>query len=174
MSNYEIYMHNELQIMVAKGNPKAIAGIDDLVRADVRTSMPNPVNEGIMQFYARKVLERHGLWADDCERPGMRLLPDHGAKLVHRRSSPGNARNASATTNRMPASSGRPKVMEALRHGAQIETVELPAVGQLARSRSPMPSARSQNSRHKENADNYLAFLRSDCRAGRLCAVSAL
>src|SRR5215469_4702435 len=24
--------------------------------------MPNPVNEGIMQFYIRKVLERHGIW----------------------------------------------------------------------------------------------------------------
>ncbi len=29
MSNYAIYMHNELQIMVAKGNPKKIGGIDD-------------------------------------------------------------------------------------------------------------------------------------------------
>jgi hypothetical protein len=63
MSNYAIYMHNELQIMVPKGNPKRIGGIDDLVRPDVRTSLPNPVNEGIMQFYARKVLERHGLWS---------------------------------------------------------------------------------------------------------------
>jgi hypothetical protein len=24
--------------------------------------MPNPVNEGIMQFYIRKVLERYGIW----------------------------------------------------------------------------------------------------------------
>src|SRR5262249_39246208 len=62
METYAIYIHNELQIMVAKGNPKKIAGIDDLARADVRTTMPNPVNEGIMQFYARKVLERHGIW----------------------------------------------------------------------------------------------------------------
>ena len=62
MSQYLAYMHNELQIMVAKGNPKHVTGIDDLVRADIRTSMPNPVSEGIMQFYARKVLERHGIW----------------------------------------------------------------------------------------------------------------
>ncbi len=62
MHRYEIYMHNELQMIVTKGNPKAIVGIDDLVRSDVRTSLPNPVNEGIMQFYARGVLERHGLW----------------------------------------------------------------------------------------------------------------
>jgi len=49
-------------MMVAKGNPKAIATLDDLVRSDVRTLLPNPVNEGIMLFYARKVLERHGIW----------------------------------------------------------------------------------------------------------------
>ena len=41
---------------------QGIRGIKDLVRPGVRTSMPNPVNEGIMQFYARKVLERHGIW----------------------------------------------------------------------------------------------------------------
>jgi hypothetical protein len=32
----------ELQMMVAKGNPKAMAGIDDLVRGDVRIFLPNP------------------------------------------------------------------------------------------------------------------------------------
>jgi hypothetical protein len=62
MDRYMVYMHNELQIMVAKGNPKKIAGVQDLARADVRTSMPNPINEGIMQFYIRKVLEHHGIW----------------------------------------------------------------------------------------------------------------
>jgi hypothetical protein len=49
MDSYMVYMHNELQIMVAKGNPKKIAGVQDLARADVRTSMPNPLNEGIMR-----------------------------------------------------------------------------------------------------------------------------
>jgi hypothetical protein len=38
---------------------ESIATIDGLVRSNVRTSMPKPVNEGIMQFYARKVVERH-------------------------------------------------------------------------------------------------------------------
>jgi ABC-type sulfate transport system substrate-binding protein len=37
-------------MMVAKGNPKAIATIDGLVRSNVRISMPKPVNDGIMQF----------------------------------------------------------------------------------------------------------------------------
>ena len=32
MDRYMVYMHNELQIMVAKGNPRKIAKIEDLVR----------------------------------------------------------------------------------------------------------------------------------------------
>jgi hypothetical protein len=37
-------------MMVAKGNPKAIATIDGLVRSNVRSSMPKPVNEGSCNF----------------------------------------------------------------------------------------------------------------------------
>ena len=37
MDSYATYMHNEMQIMVAKGNPKRVLGIGDLARADVRT-----------------------------------------------------------------------------------------------------------------------------------------
>jgi len=33
-----------------------------LGRGDVRSMLPNPVDEGIMTFYAKPVLQRHGLW----------------------------------------------------------------------------------------------------------------
>ncbi len=62
MQTYAVYMRNEMQIMVAKGKPKGIRSISDLARQNVRTSMPNPINECIMQFYARKVLERFNVW----------------------------------------------------------------------------------------------------------------
>jgi ABC-type molybdate transport system substrate-binding protein len=38
MNDYMTYMHNELVLMVAKGNPKIIKSIDDLVRSDVVTA----------------------------------------------------------------------------------------------------------------------------------------
>jgi Bacterial extracellular solute-binding protein len=63
MDVYSIYMHNELQIMVASGNPKRIRGIDDLGREDVRTSMPNPAAfisgaGGICKIWFRRSVHR--------------------------------------------------------------------------------------------------------------------
>ena len=91
MDSYRIYMHNELQIMVAKGNPKKITGVQDLARADVRTSMPNPINEGIMQFYIRKVLERHGIWqtiSGGKECVHCQVTPNSWFTAVHHRETP--------------------------------------------------------------------------------------
>ena len=46
-SRTEVYCKNRLAIMVQKGNPKSIKGLQDLGRTDVRVSMPNPAWEGI-------------------------------------------------------------------------------------------------------------------------------
>lgn len=100
--------HDELQMMVTKGNPKAIAGIDDLVRSDVRTSLPNPVNEGIMQFYACGVLERHGIWPKIAT--GRNACPAKPRSVTGSpRCITGKPRNAFAATNPTSASSGRPR-----------------------------------------------------------------
>ncbi len=51
MNNYfsdtVVYAYNTLAIMVPAGNPKNIQSLKDLVRSDVRVSMPNPEWEGI-------------------------------------------------------------------------------------------------------------------------------
>ena len=47
------YATNDLEIMVAKGNPKHIEGLKDLARTDIRLSMPNPAFEGV----ARQITE---------------------------------------------------------------------------------------------------------------------
>ena len=84
MDQHAIYMHNELVIMVGKGNAKKVNGIADLGRADVRTSMPNPINEGIMQFYARKVLEavRAGAAVEGIALPPTDSLRDEVAYAI--------------------------------------------------------------------------------------------
>ena len=41
------YATNDLEIMVAAGNPKRIAGLKDMGRKDLRLAMPNPEYEGV-------------------------------------------------------------------------------------------------------------------------------
>jgi ABC-type molybdate transport system substrate-binding protein len=160
MRSYEIYMHNELQMMVTKGNPKAIMGIDDLVRSDVRTSLPNPVNEGIMQFYARDVLVRHGIWpkiANGQECVSCQTTERNWFTAVHHRETPERIRDDKSDVGIV----WKTEVMEALRRGAQIEGVELPVSDSLRDEVSYTVGA-LENARHRENAERYLAFLATD------------
>jgi ABC-type molybdate transport system substrate-binding protein len=159
MSQYAIYMHNELQIMVARGNPKKIAGVEDLVRSDVRTSLPNPVNEGIMQFYARKVLERHGLWtaiANGRECVSCQTTERNWFTAIHHRETPERIRDGKSDAGIV----WKTEVMEALRQGAQVDAVELPAADSR-RDEVAYAVGALDDSRHHENSQAYIAFLAS-------------
>ncbi|MEJ2171557.1 MAG: substrate-binding domain-containing protein [Woeseiaceae bacterium] len=61
MDEYAIYTHNKLELMVAEGNPKGIAGPEDLGRDDLVQSHPNPLTEGIFKFYGSEMLKDLGL-----------------------------------------------------------------------------------------------------------------
>src|SRR5450759_181073 len=159
MDQYMIYMHNELQIMVANGNPKKITGIGDLVRGDVRTSMPNPVNEGIMQFYIRKVLDRHGLWHKlSC---GKEFLSCHTTSnncftAVHHRETP-----ARIQANQSDAGVvWKTEVLAALRAGAAIDAVELPPQDSL-REQVSYVIGPLRDASHAAGGTSFLDFLRS-------------
>jgi ABC-type molybdate transport system substrate-binding protein len=157
MSTYATYMHNELQIMVAKGNPKSIKGISDLARADVRTSMPNPINEGIMQFYARKVLERHGLWstiAGGKECFSCQTTERNWFTAVHHRETPDRIRDDKSDAGIV----WKTEVLEALREGARVDSIELPPEDSLREEVSYAIGALT-NARHRANAEKYLAFI---------------
>jgi ABC-type molybdate transport system substrate-binding protein len=157
MDSYAIYMHNELQVMVAKGNPKKIAGIKDLARDDVRSSNPNPVNEGIMQFYARKVLERHGIWdklAAGKECFSCQTTPNHWFTSVHHRETPDRIRAGQSDAGIV----WRTEVLEAVRAGASVEGVALPPEDSLISEVSYAIGAMT-NSKRAAAAQKYLAFL---------------
>jgi len=62
MDDYMIYIHNKLELMVAKGNPKGIEGPEDLGRDDLVQSHPNPLTEGIFKFYGSRMLKDLGLY----------------------------------------------------------------------------------------------------------------
>ncbi len=157
MTTYAIYMHNELQIMVAQGNPKKIRGIDDLARPDVRTSMPNPVNEGIMQFYARKVLERHGIWqtiSGGKECVSCQTTERNWFTAVHHRETPERIRDGKSDAGIV----WKTEVLRAVREGIAVDAVELPAVDSLQDEVSYAIGALT-DARHAESAAQYLAFL---------------
>lgn len=160
METFGIYMHNELQIMVAKGNPKKILGIKDMIRTDVRTSMPNPVNEGIMQFYARKVLERHGIWqtiSGGKECFSCQTTERNWFTAVHHRETPERIRDNKSDAGIV----WKTEVLEALRKGAQVDAVELKPEDSLRDEVSYAIGALT-NSRRKAVAEKYLAFLATD------------
>jgi len=62
MSDYIIYTHNKLELMVAEGNPKGIKGPEDLGRDDLVQSHPNPLTEGIFKFYGSQMLKDLGIY----------------------------------------------------------------------------------------------------------------
>jgi ABC-type molybdate transport system substrate-binding protein len=159
IDSYMVYMHNELQIMVAQGNPKKIAGVQDLARTDVRTSMPNPVNEGIMQFYIRKVLERHGIWqtiSGGKECVHCQTTSNNWFTAVHHRETPDRI-----VANQSDAGMvWKTEVLAALRSGAQVEAVTLPDEDSL-RTEVSYVVGMLTGSKHREAAEAFLKFLRS-------------
>ncbi|TAK43596.1 MAG: ABC transporter substrate-binding protein [Betaproteobacteria bacterium] len=158
MTHYAVYMHNEMVLMVAKGNPKRIRGIADLKRAEVRTSMPNPVNEGIMQFYGRKVLERHGLWphisggkaCSSCQ-----TTANNWFTAVHHRETPDRILAGTSDTGIVWVTEG----IEAQREGKAVDMVRLPSADSLRDEVAYVIGA--LNGPRQAAADRYLAFLRT-------------
>jgi ABC-type molybdate transport system substrate-binding protein len=157
MDNYATYMHNEMQIMVAKGNPKRVLGIGDLARADVKTSMPNPVNEGIMQFYARKVLERHGIWqqiSGGKECYSCQTTANNWFTAVHHRETPDRIRQGTADAGIV----WKTEAIEAVREGAPVEGVQLPPADSL-RDEVAYAIGPLRDSPRASAAATYLKFL---------------
>jgi ABC-type molybdate transport system substrate-binding protein len=159
MDQYAVYMHNELQIMVARGNPKQVRGIADLGRAGLRTSMPNPINEGIMQFYARAVLERHGLWekiSAGRECFSCQTTPENWFTAVHHRETPARIKAGESDAGIV----WKTEALEALREGAPVEGVALPPADSL-REQVAYAVGVLRDSPHREAGALYLKFLAS-------------
>jgi len=157
MREYATYMHNEMVLLVAKGNPRNIRGIDDLKRSDVRTSMPNPVNEGIMQFYGRKVLERHGLWqhisaGKQCF--SCQTTPNNWFTAVHHRETPDRILAGSSDTGIVWAT----EALEARRLGKSVDEVKLPPADSMRDDVAYAIGALTTGTRQAAAA-RYLAFL---------------
>jgi len=154
---YATYMHNEMVLMVAKGNPKNVTGIADVTRGDVRTSMPNPVNEGIMQFYGRKVLERHGAWqhvSGGKECASCQPTPNNWFTAVHHRETPDRLLAGTSDTGIVWLT----EAIEAQRQGKPVEAVRLPPQDSL-RDEVAYAACVLTTGPRQAMAARYLAFL---------------
>lgn len=159
MDKYMIYTHNALELMVAKGNPKKIKGIDDLGRDDLRIMLPNPIDEGIMTFYAKKVLQTHKLWdklsgGKECK--ACDPAPNVHFTSVHHREIPDGLKAGTVDVGIVWATEAK----NALKEGSPVDAIKLPPEDSLINEVSYAIGTLTA-SKHQEAASKYLGFLQS-------------
>lgn len=159
MDDYMIYIHNKLELMVAKGNPKNITGPKDLARDDIVQSHPNPLTEGIFKFYGSAMLKDLGLYekvtgGKKCKScwavPGKTWFTSR-----HHRETPLRIEQGKADTGIVWAT----EVAYAKRQGRPLDGVAIPAPynkeDKVAYAIGPMAKAR--NMAHATTFLEYLA-----------------
>ncbi len=160
MDNYMIYTHNALELMVAKDNPKSIKGIDDLGRDDLKIMLPNPLTEGIMTFYAKKVLQDHKLWdkvsgGKECK--SCDPTPNVHFTSVHHREIPDGLKAGTVDVGIVWAT----ETKNALGEGHAVDAVKLPPEDSLINDVSYAIGTLT-SSTNLQAASKYLAFLKLD------------
>lgn len=156
-SKYITYIHNELSLMVARANPKNVRGIDDLQRRDLRIELPNPLSEGIMSTYGKKVLLRHHLWerlsaGKECQA----CSPVRNVHFteVHHREIPASIETRKADVGLV----WKTEIENALRDGKAVSGVDLPPEDSLRSEVSYMLTP-IWKAPHRRNAEAYLRFV---------------
>jgi ABC-type molybdate transport system substrate-binding protein len=161
MTEYIIYIHNKLELMIAEGNPKNIAGPEDLGRDDLVQSHPNPQTEGIFKFYGSQMLKDLGLYdkvtgGADCRScwavPGKTWFTSR-----HHRETPDRIENGEADVGIVWTT----EVVHAKAQGRPIDGVPIPAPLNQ-QNQVNYAIGIMENGRNAGNAARYLAYLASD------------
>ena len=160
-SDWIIYTHNKLELMVAKGNPKNIKGAADLGRDDLVQSHPNPLTEGIFKFYGSEMLKDLGIYEKvtaDAKCKGCWAVPGKTWFTTrHHRETPQRIEDGEADVGIVWTT----EVIEAKKHNRAIDGVAIDdkynkgdkvgyAIGILKKGRN------------QENAQRYLDYLKTD------------
>lgn len=159
IDRYVVYMHNALELMVAPGNPKHVADLRDLTRPDLRVMLPNALDEGIMRYYGKPVLERLGVWralspGADCA--GCDPTPHVHFCVVHHREIPPAIAAGTADAGLV----WRTETLAAIAAGAKVQGVALPP-DQNAADHVAYVAGALTGAAHPEAAAAYLGFLAS-------------
>jgi molybdate transport system substrate-binding protein len=149
------YARNPLAIMVAKGNPKHVEGLQDLGRTDVRVSMPNPQWEGIAKQIEASYRKAGG---DALDRTIMDSKVKDGSTYltrIHHRESP--LRVLQGESDAAPVWSTEAYFQQQILH-RPVETVAIPADQNVT---ATYTAARMKDAPHAQAAKDFLAFMTS-------------
>lgn len=149
------YARNPLAIMVAKGNPKHIAGLRDLGRDDVRVSMPNPAWEGIARQIEASYRKAGG---DALDQVVMQAKVKDGSTYltrIHHRESP--LRVLTGASDAAPVWSTEAYFQQQILHHP-VETVAIPPEQNAVETYT---AARLKQAPHEQAAKDFMTFLKS-------------
>lgn len=160
MDKYMVYVHNEMEFIVAKGNPKKITGIKDLGRDDVRSMLPNPIDEGIMTFYAKPVLQRHGLWekltgGKECK--SCQATPTTYFTAVHHREIPEALKAGTTDVGIVWVT----ETKNELESGSEVESLSLPPEDSMVHEVAYVIGVLT-NAKNETAARRYMDYLKTD------------
>lgn len=158
--DYVTYMHNQLVLMVAENNPKNIKDISDLGRPELQVMLPNPITEGIMKFYGKKVLQNNGLWdklSDGKECQSCYGAPNVYFTAVHHREIPAGIKANKVDVGIVWAT----EYKNALKEGLKVGVVELPEKDSMKNEVNYL-AGNVPGTHHEKAALAYLKFLGSN------------
>ena len=161
MEEYAIYIHNQLELMIAAGNPKDIKGPEDLGRDDLVQSHPNPLTEGIFKFYGSEMLKDLGLHekvtgGEEC-RSCWAVKDKTWFTSRHHRETPDRIESGTADVGIVWTT----EVVHAKERGRPIDGIAIPAPLNK-RDKVNYAIGVMNNGRNAENAALYLSYLATD------------
>jgi ABC-type molybdate transport system substrate-binding protein len=153
------YARNPLAILVARGNPKHIAGLADLGRGDVRVSMPNPAWEGIAKQIEAGYRKAGGEALDHAIMQAKVADGTTFLTRIHHRQSP--LRVLQGESDAAPVWSTEAYFQQQILHHP-VETVAIPAAQNAV---ATYTAARMKNAPHEQAAKDFMAFMQSPAAA---------
>ncbi|MFO7930999.1 MAG: molybdate ABC transporter substrate-binding protein [Thermodesulfobacteriota bacterium] len=155
-NDYFVYLHNRLALMVRKGNPRGIKGVEDLARKDVTVSQPGAEYEHIASHAIAMYQQSGGRQLVDTILEEKRKEGTTIFTTVHHRETP--ERIVSGLADAGPV--WYTEIVEAEKAGLELEGVE---VGTELDQRQNINYfiAPVRTGRNPENARKFLDFITS-------------
>jgi len=155
-SDYHLYLHNRLTLMVPSGNPAGIQSVKDMGRSDVRISQPDPENEDIA-FHIIDMYRDAG--GDELVHRIMEEKRAEGTTVftvVHHRETPLRILKQTVDVGPVWAT----EVIHAESSGLDFDVVE-PGEGLDQRQQINYYVCKLKNAPHTENSQKFLDFITS-------------